>query len=188
MLDIVERLVAAWLGHATHGVNAIAAQLPRAMIGGGSDPAPPTVAIYCPAESESAAIKLEPESAPALMVAALVATDAQAKGYRVAREIPIAVFFMVDDSADTNTANRAAGYIMRAAALSMARYNSERIAGSYRALNGIKVHSVIRTTQHRATESNGRYKTPAFLEIVVAASDGFGSPTPATLGALTAAS
>lgn len=187
MLDIVERLVAAWLGHETHGVNAIAAALPRDMIGGGSDPAPPSVAIYCPAESESAATTLEPESAPALVVCALVATDAQAKGYRVAREVPIAAFFMVEDSADTRASNRAAGYIMRATALSMARYNSERIALNYRALNGIKVHHVLRTTQHRATESNGRYKTPAFLEIVVAASDGFGSPTPASRVELAAA-
>ncbi len=187
MLTIVERLVTAWLGHATHGVNAIAAQLPRERIGGGSDDAPETVAIYCAADSPSVAKSMEPESAPALVVRAIVSPDEPAKGYRLSGEIPIAVFFMVDDTADDQTANDTAGYVMRAAKLSLARFNSERLAGSARALNDVKIHKVLRTTEHRIPESNGRYKTPAFLEVIVAASDGFGSPTPASLGALAAA-
>jgi hypothetical protein len=187
MLTESERMITAWLGHATHGVNAIAAQIPRDKIGGGTYPAPPTVALYCAADSKKVRVSMEPESAPALVIRALLAPDEPAKGYRPSGEIPIAVFFMVDEKADDQTASDAATYILRAAKLSLARFNSERLAGSARTLNDIRITKIVRTTEHRIPESNGRYKTPAFLEVIVAATDGFGSPTPATLGAFQAA-
>jgi hypothetical protein len=58
-----------------------------------------------------------------------------AKGYRPSGEIPIAVFFMVDEKADDQTVSDAATSILRAAKLSLARFNSERLAGSARTLN-----------------------------------------------------
>jgi hypothetical protein len=171
MLTVVEQLVTEWFKDAPHGVNAIAAQLPRARRtarkdGAMVDDAPPTVDIYCAADSEKVR---------------------KTNGYRPAGEIPIAVFFMVDEAADDQAASDAAGYIMRACKLSLARFNSERLAGSARSLNDVKITRVVRVTEHRIPESNGRYKTPAFLEVIVAATDGFGSPTPATLGAFAAA-
>lgn len=192
MLATVEQIITEWFKDSRDGINAIAAQLPRTRLtpradGAMTDDAPATVTIVCAADTPSVALKLEPAQAPAVVVRAIVAADAPAKGYRIANEIPVAVFFMVEETADDQASNDLAGYIMRAAKLSLARFNSERLAGAAREHNGVAIKKIVRITEYRAPESNGRYKTPAFLEVIVTALDAFGSPTPATLGALAAA-
>jgi hypothetical protein len=176
MIDIVVRLIAAWLANATHGVNALAANLPRTKIGGGSDPAPPAVTIYNDADDAHAALNvMSIEKVPALVVWADSHSDRPLKGYALAKDVVIGIGFITDDQVDPVAMNRACGYIMRAAVISLARFNVQSIAGTARDLNGVSILQIAQIEEQRVTAMQQNRRLWGFLLPHVSAADTYAS-------------
>ena len=164
MIDTVVRLVASWLAHPTHGVNVLAAKIPRTNISGPADPAPPAVTIVNDADDAHAALNvMSVEQVPALVVWGDSHTDRPLKGYATAKDVIIGIGFVTDDQQDAVRMNHACGQIMRAAVISLARFNVDSIAGSARSLNGIDIMAVGSVEEQRITAMQQNRKLWGFL-------------------------
>jgi hypothetical protein len=159
MIDIVVRLIAAWLANETHGVNALAAKLPRANVSGPDDDAPPLIAIVNDADdAEVARNVLAVEPVPAVVVFGDSKTNRALRGYALAKDVVIGIAFVTDDKADPVTMMHLSGIVSRAIDISLARFNVQSIAGAARALNGVSILEIASVEEQRVTaqETNRR--------------------------------
>jgi hypothetical protein len=172
------QMVSAWLAHATHGVNAIAATIPHA-----GDDAPRVVEIYNTSDHPAVARTFSPDSTPALVVwCEPTALRGSVRGYRVLRELVIGVAYVTDDEADEATSRAEGDYLMRAALLSFARFNQESIAKAYRKKNGVVIGAVGEADYAQVTGASGRFRTWAMLGCTLTVADTVGARTPAMPG------
>jgi hypothetical protein len=81
----------------------------------------------------------------------------------------ICAAFVTGDKADAMKAVRDCGFIIRGTRISCKRYNSQTNSAAYRELNGIKIHEISTTTEHRITVAKDRQKMWGYLEIHVTA-------------------
>lgn len=157
------------MDHPVHGVNVIAQQFPRKvfMVEDAEDSAPPLVTVCNDATDKSVATKLIATAWPALMLWGESAVDAKAppRGYQIAKDLLICAAFVTSDKADNMTSVRDCGYIIRAARIACKRYNSQDNSAGYRELNGIKVHEISTTIEHRVSVAQGTQKMWGYLEI-----------------------
>jgi hypothetical protein len=171
------QLVAGFLAHATFGVNAMASTLPHRAFSAPGDPtidthAPPAVAIYN--DAECATLNLESGYTPPEFPAVIVLRDTReldgsAKLDRgrapTPRQICIVVAYVTDTNADTIAAQAACESILRAAELSLKRYESQGNADGYRELNGIRVMEVTRWRRVEESAALDRVKFWGWLDV-----------------------
>jgi hypothetical protein len=169
VIDISVRLLANWAAVAVHGVNDIAASLPRTTLGtAGDDPAPPVVAFFADSDDPGTAEELDPPEVPALVFwGDADASVARTGGLNaLAKQVRFAAGYVTDDHADALTAIRSCGYILRAGRISfMKRFNSQQLSKNFRELNGIRILSIDEVNEHRVTVAVGKRKMWGFLEI-----------------------
>ena len=176
MIDSIVRLVAQWLQHPEHGVNVLAAKLPRTNLAGPDDDAPPTVAILNDADDEHAARGvMEVEDVPALVVFSDADSDRPVKGYLIAKDVTVGIAFVTDDRVDSVASTRNCGYLLRAAVISLSRFNVQATAGTARQLNGISIEQILRIEEQRITGTLGNRKCWGFLVAHVGAVDQYSS-------------
>jgi hypothetical protein len=169
MIDVSVRLLANWAAVATHGVNDIAATIPRKNLNSAQDDeAPPSVAFFADSDDEGTAEELDPPEVPALVFWGDADASVQRKGGLnvIAKQVRFAAGYVTDSSADALTAIRNCGYILRAGRISfMSRFNSLTLSKDYRELNGVRILSIDEVNEHRVTVAVGKRKMWGFLEI-----------------------
>jgi len=171
------QLVAGFLAHATFGINAIAATLPHHAFSAPGDAtvendAPPVVSIYNDATHPKLNLDsgYDPDDFPAVLVLRETRElEGSAKMDRsrapVPRQLGIVIAFVTDTGADPITAQRACEAILRAAELSLARYQSQGNAQGYRELNGIRVMDVTRWKRVEESAALDRVKFWGWLDV-----------------------
>jgi hypothetical protein len=171
------QLVAGFLAHATFGINAIAATLPHHAFTAPGDPmiendAAPSVAIYN--DARCATLDLDGGYAPPEFPAVIVLRETRelegsAKPDRsrapTPREIGLVIAYVTDPGADKLAAQAACETILRAAELSLRRYESQGNAQGYRELNGIRVMDVTRWKRVEESAALDRVKFWGWLEV-----------------------
>jgi hypothetical protein len=171
------QLVAGFLAHATFGINPIAATFPHHAFTAPGDPtvdtdAPPAVAIYN--DARCATLNLEGGYAPPEFPAVIVLRETRelegsAKLDRsrapAPRQIGIVIAYVSDTSADAIAAQAACETILRAAELSLRRYESQGNSDGYRELNGIRVMEVTRWKRVEESAALDRVKFWGWLEV-----------------------
>lgn len=177
MIDVVVELVAAWLGHTEHGMNAIAATLPRLRIDTNdptdTDDAPPTVPIYTDARDAGVAKDLVPPESPAVIVFARFDEDEPVKnGYQGSKDVTVYASFVTNDGADALTASRTRNALYRAIRASLVRMNDIDESRAFRELNFVQIDKIDRIREERVTEAVGSTLYWGLMEIHVWAIDG----------------
>lgn len=176
MIDIVVRLLTNWAAQtAEHGVNAIAASLPRKNFGTAvDDKAPPHIAFFADSDDSGTARELDPPVVPALVFwGDADASVPRSSGlYTMAKQIRFAAGYVTEESADPLTSVRDCGYILRSARICfISRFNSIALSRVYRELNLVKILSVDEVNEHRVTVAVGRRKMWGLVEIKVTVVD-----------------
>lgn len=158
-------LLAAWSRDATHGINEMTQQIPRAKFGGGpDDPAVPLIAIVDDQTDPGVAKSLAPSEMPCIML--FGDSDAPVEYNRKpAREIALAAAFCTEEDADPLEAARLCGYYMRGARRSFFRFNHQSYSRDYRKLNGVLIMEISKVTEQRVTAAEGRHKMWGFLDV-----------------------
>lgn len=174
MIRASVQMAAAWLAHATHGANALAAGLPT-----GSDSAPAAVAIFNTSDHKEVARTFEPPASPALIVWCETTARASARNYRVARDLTLGVAYVTDDQADEDVARSDADYLMRAVLQSFGRFGQSSIAKPYRTKNGVVIAMVGDADYTHVTGAVGRTRVWAMLACTLTVADVVGALSPA---------
>lgn len=170
MINETVRLLSAFLLDPQHGVNEMAQTLPRTALGGASaDPAPPIVSVFNDVDTPSVATDLTAPQVPALVVWGDSDVETTYKGYKIARDVIIAVAYVTEDGVDNLVTNRDCGYILRGGILTFGRYNNQKLSEGYRELSGIRIMEVREVTGQRVTAAVGRQKMWGFLAVRVVA-------------------
>lgn len=165
MLNEVVLLLSDFLRDPEHGVNEMAGTLPRKSPTGVDYPAPPVVKVYSDMDTPEVARDLTAPSLPAVIVWGDSDTSTTYRGYKVARDVVIAIGYVTEDSVDDLVTNRECGYILRGGILTFGRYNDQKRSEGYRELNGIRIMEVSKVTEQRVTAAVGRQKLWGFLEV-----------------------
>jgi len=168
------QLIAAFLADATYGINAMAADLPRDKIGGGSEDAPGTVNIYNDRDDAGVAKNLTPPEFPSIIV--FGETREVADGFddkpQTPHPITIAIGYVTNDGADELTSQAACAILIRAAKRSLRRYNTQTASAGYRELNGIRVMKVTKALERFVTVVAEQTKLWGWLEVHLTVVDG----------------
>jgi hypothetical protein len=167
MINEVIRLFARWGAVADHGVNDLAASLPRTNFGAEpDDPAPEDVSIFSDVDDSGTARDIDPPDVPAFVLWGVSTAKIDYRGYPLARRITVAGAYVTAEDADPLTAVRNCGYILRAGSVTyLSRYNSQSLSKDYRQHNGVLVLEVADVEEHRLTAAVGRRKMWGMLEI-----------------------
>lgn len=167
MINETIRLLARWGAVAEHGINDLAAVLPRTNFGADpDDDAPQAVAIFSDVDDAGTAKDLDPPDVPAFVLWGVSTARIEARGYPTARRITIAGAYVTAEDADPITAVRNCGYILRAGQVCfVSRYNRQSLSQDYRQHNGVLVLEIADVEEHRLTAAVGRRKMWGMLEI-----------------------
>lgn len=172
MIVETTRLIDRWLRHPEHGVEAMLAEVPRGLPGGGSDPMPVVPTIYNDTEHDAVAREIDPpaERSLVLFVDSEIETDAKDKLRQIGTSVALVIAYVTRD-VPTLEAVREGGYVIRAVRMSLTRYNNQSLSVGYRDLNGIKVAAVGNMTQQRVAGAVGRSHLWGFLSAAVTVID-----------------
>lgn len=140
----ITRLITAWLGHATHGVNALLPAVPRDLVGGEEeDEEPDAVDFYNDVDFEIDGVAgINPPTVPSIVVI----VDVNPEGTDIGQQekpghnysFTGAIAYYAEDT--TRAKARLDGdYVLRATGRSLARYNRPRASKGYRELNDIEI-------------------------------------------------
>lgn len=168
------QLLARWLRHDEYGVNALVATLGRDKVDGpGKWPRIRPITIYDDATDEGTATSIEPPEVPALAVTRvgnfkIPLGVSQVKG---ASSVLVAVGYVTAPEVDRLAALRECGYSLRGVRLSCDRFNSIRLSGAYRAINGVQVMQLSFVTQQDAPVAVGRLKMWGFVLVQATVAD-----------------
>ena len=176
MIGASVQLIAGFLAHATFGINALAADLPRTVFAapghlGVELDAPPTVPIYNDAQHKGLTLEggYKPESLPAILV--LRETREVDGGpwenprTPTPRQIGLNIVYATDDKADALTAQAECETLLRAAERSLRRYKNQTNAEGYRELNGIRVMDVTKWKRIEETAALDVVRFWGWLEV-----------------------
>lgn len=162
MINETVMLMAQWAGNEFHGVNALAALVPRSA----GFEAPPVVSIFDDAEDRGTADDLDVPAVPALAFWGDSDVTTEHRQYNQAKQVAVAAAFITGEDADPLTSVRNCGYILRGARISfLSRYNSIKKSQDSRDLNGIRILSIDSVEEHRVTVAIGRRKMWGFIDI-----------------------
>jgi hypothetical protein len=169
------QLLAAFLADSTYGINAMAADLPRTILGSSTTaPAPPTVNIYNDVDDAGVAKNLTPPEFPSMIVFGETreVSDSNDDKAITPHPIVVAVGFVTNDSADEQTSQAACSLLLRAGRRSLRRYRQQRASANYRDLNGIRVMDVTAVRERRVTAVAETVKLWGWLEVHLTVVDG----------------
>jgi hypothetical protein len=146
-------MVTAWLGHESHGVNALLPSVPRLKLDGDEDPEPPAVEIFNDVDftvMDSAAGIIKPPTVPSLVVVSdgMMRDDEVAQPKKVGHEVPwdVGVGYYADGYREEGIV--AGNYTLRAVLQSLVRFHGVRADG-YRELNGVRAARITRLDMER---------------------------------------
>lgn len=149
MVDETATLLDRWSRHPEHGVNALAANLPRfkmslaGVILADEWPAPTPVDLYLNLEDDGTAEELDPPTTPAFLTWGegqpteidLKDTRRDIHGFAII----IGTAFVTAGDVDAAKAAREAGAYLRANRISFKRFNNQTLSSGYRELDDIRI-------------------------------------------------
>lgn len=169
MINETVQLISKFAADAVHGVNAMAAIIPRKNIDilKPDDEAPPVLPIVNDVDDTGVADGLDPEGVPCFMLWGDSQASIAINGYKTAREVIIAGAFVTDEKADPLASEKICGYILRGGVLTFGRFNHQSYSRDCRELNGIRILEIRSVTEQRIAAPVGRRKIWGFLDIRV---------------------
>ncbi len=152
MVDETAMLLDRWSRHAEHGVNALAANLPRrkmsvaGVILADEWPAPAPVDLYIDQEDAGTAAELDPPTTPAFLTwgegepleVELKDRHSNARAFAII----IGTAYVTAADVDAAKATREAATYLRANRISFLRFNTQSLSNGYRELNDIRVEQL----------------------------------------------
>lgn len=168
MINETVQLISKFAVSAEHGVNAMTQTLPRKNIDDTKpdDEAPPVLVIVDDISDAGVASGLDPEDVPCFMFWGDSSKPVEYKGHRVT-EVVVGGAFVTNASADPLSMEKAAGYVLRGAKITLGRFNNQGYSRGFRELNGIKILEIRSVTEQRFPAAVGRRKMWGFLRIDV---------------------
>jgi hypothetical protein len=164
MIVEVTRLVDRWLRHPEFGFEPFLPTIPRKTPEGLEEPMPTVPTLYNDTEHEEVALEIDPPRSPALVLFVDEGYEVDAKDpFRHKAQPVIVTVAYLTREVPSLVAVREGAYVLKAVKKSLVRYNDQRIAHSFRELNGVKVAAVGALEHLRVAGAVGRSQLWGFV-------------------------